>query len=79
MKLPAVKVSVRVKANAKENKVEETGRNQFSVRVKAAAKEGKANKELIEVLAEHFKVPKSCVTIITGLKSNRKIVEINTG
>jgi hypothetical protein len=73
-----MKVSVKVKANAKENKVEETGRNQFSVWVKAPAKEGKANKEVIEVLAEHFKVPKSCVTIVTGLKSNRKIVSIES-
>jgi hypothetical protein len=74
-----MKISIRVKPNAKENKVEKTGRNQFSVWVKAAAKEGKANKEVIEVLAEHFKVPKSCISIITGLTSKRKIVEIDTG
>ena len=74
-----MKVSVKVKASAKENKVEEVGKNQFLVKVKAPAKEGKANKEVIEVLAQHFKVPKSCVTIIAGLKSNRKIVKIETG
>jgi uncharacterized protein (TIGR00251 family) len=73
-----MRISIKVKANAKENKVEETGNRQFLVRVKAPAKEGKANKEVIEVLAEHFKVPKSCVTIITGLKSNRKIVSIES-
>jgi uncharacterized protein (TIGR00251 family) len=73
-----MKISIRVKPSAKEKKVEEIGRNQFLVKVKAPAKEGKANKELIEVLAEHFKVPKSCVIIITGLKSNRKIVSIES-
>lgn len=73
-----MRISVRVKANAKENEVQETGKNQFLVKVKAPAKEGKANKELIEVLAKHFKVPKSCVTIIAGLKSNRKIVSIES-
>ena len=74
-----MRISIKVKPSAKENKVEETGKNQFLVKVKAPAKEGKANKEVIEVLAKHFKVPKSCVTIITGLKSNRNIVKIETG
>jgi uncharacterized protein (TIGR00251 family) len=73
-----MRISIKVKANAKENRVEEIEKNQFLVKVKAPAKEGKANKEVIAILAEHFKVPKSCVTIITGLKSNRKIVSIES-
>ena len=37
---------------------------------------GKANLELIRKLAKHFNVSSSQVSIISGLKSRRKIVEI---
>jgi len=39
-------------------------------------KKGKANAELIKKLAKHFNVPSSHVSIISGMKSRRKIVEI---
>ena len=37
---------------------------------------GKANRELIEKLARYFKVSSSRVRIISGLRSRRKVVEI---
>jgi len=37
---------------------------------------GRANLELIEVLAEHFGVPKSSVHILRGARSRRKLVEV---
>jgi len=37
---------------------------------------GKANTELVKKLAKHFDVPSSQVRIVFGLKSRRKIVEI---
>jgi len=48
----------------------------YVVRVKAVPKEGKANEAVIELVARHFKVPKSVVTIVTGLTSRNKIIEI---
>ncbi len=71
-----MKILIKVKPNAKENKVEGISKNQFLVKVKAPPKEDKANKELIETLAEYFKVPKSQISILTGLKSKQKIVNI---
>lgn len=71
-----MKILIKVKPNAKENKVEGIGKNQFLVKVKAPPKEDKANKEVIETLAEYFKVPKSQISILTGLKSKQKIVNI---
>lgn len=71
-----MKVSIKVKPNAKENRVEEIGENQFLVKVKAPPKENRANQEVIETLAEYFEVPKSRVSILTGLKSSQKIVKI---
>ncbi|MHA1783578.1 MAG: DUF167 domain-containing protein [Candidatus Helarchaeota archaeon] len=37
---------------------------------------GAANKELIKILAKHFNVSKSKVTIIKGIKSKDKLVKI---
>ncbi len=37
---------------------------------------GKANRELIRKLAKHFEVSTSQVKIVSGLRSRRKIVEI---
>lgn len=71
-----MKISIKVKPNAGESRVEKAAEGQFVVKVKAPAKEGKANKEAIKALAEYFSVPKSAVCIKSGLKSKQKIVEI---
>ena len=71
-----MKISVRVKPNSKENKVEKVGEVRFLVKVKAPARENKANKEAIEALAEYFNAPKSTIYIKAGLKAKQKIVEI---
>lgn len=71
-----MRVSVRVKPGARESVVEKTTEGDFLVRVKAPAKENKANREVIETLAGYFGVPKSQVSIITGLTSSRKIIEV---
>lgn len=71
-----MRISVRVKPNSKENRVEGTGPNEFLVMVKAPPKEGKANQELIECLAKHFGVAKGRICIVSGLKSKHKILNI---
>lgn len=71
-----MKIFVRVKPHSRECGVEKTGPNQFQVRVKAPPREGKANQAVIETLALYFGVPKSRVMILSGLKSNQKIVNI---
>ena len=68
-------INVKVISNAKENEVSEE-RNRFIVHVTAPAIGGKANRALIEVLAEYFKVKKRDIRIIRGEKSREKIVEI---
>jgi uncharacterized protein (TIGR00251 family) len=49
---------------------------EYTVRLHAKAEGGKANKELAEVLAKHFKVPKSAVEILRGETARVKLVEI---
>jgi len=48
----------------------------MKLKVAAPPVEGKANREVIEFLANHFKVAKSKVRIISGEKSRNKIIEI---
>lgn len=74
-----MKIAIRVKPNAKAHAVEEIGENQYLVKVKAPPKENKANREVIETLAEYFDVPKSRVSILTGLKSSQKVVKVERG
>jgi uncharacterized protein (TIGR00251 family) len=74
-----VKIAIRVKPNAKAHAVEEIGENQYLVKVKAPPKENKANREVIETLAEYFDIPKSRISIVTGLKSSQKVVKIENG
>lgn len=71
-----MKISVKVKIKAKEEKVRPLGKNNFAVFVKALPIEGRANEAIIKLLAEYFKVPKSSVGIVSGHKSKNKIVEI---
>ncbi len=70
-----MKISVRVKPNMREEKVEKGG-DIFTVSVKEPAKEGKANKAVIELLSEYFNVPKSKIIILSGVKSRHKTIEI---
>ena len=70
-----MKISVRVKPNMNEERiVKEEGF--YTVFVKEPARENKANRAVIELLSEYFKVPKSQVFILSGLRSKQKIIEI---
>ena len=48
----------------------------YRVHITAAPVDGAANVAVIKMLAEHFGVPKSQITIIRGETSRDKIVEI---
>ncbi len=71
-----MKISIRVKPNSKENQVEETGPNELLVRVKAPPQENKANQEVVKILSKYFQVPRSRISIVSGLQSKQKIVKI---
>ncbi len=73
-----MKISVRVKPNARKNEVRELEKNSYLVSVAAPPVEGKANEKIIEVLAEYFGKPKRCFSIIGGETSKQKIIEVVT-
>ena len=73
-----MKVTIKVKTNAKKNAVVQEADGVLRVLVKAPPQEGRANEAVIVVLAEYFAVPKSHVTIVGGFKSKTKVVRIGT-
>lgn len=66
---------VKVLPKSSKEKVEEFDRF-YKVWLKTAPEKGKANIKLIKLLADYFKVKKSAVTIISGTKMRKKLVEI---
>lgn len=80
-----MKIFVKVKLKAHEEKVKianpelfENNENHFEVFVKEPPLEGRANKRVIELIAEYFKIAPSQIKIIQGFKSREKILEINS-
>jgi len=74
--LDDMKIIVTVKPNAKEEKTVPQPDGSFVVSLKAPSREGKANARLPKVLSAHFDVAPSCVRIISGASSRKKIIEI---
>ena len=77
------RIFVKAKAGAKESKVipppltlikEE--QEWYTVLVKEQPIEGRANEAITKLLAEHFKVSRSQVRLISGATSKRKVFEV---
>lgn len=71
-----MRIYVTASPRSSRNKVEKIGDSEYKVYMTTAPVEGKANKQLIDLLADHFKVAKSCVTIVGGKSTKRKMVDI---
>ena len=71
-----MKISVKVKPNAKMEKVEKLSETEFTASVKASPQDGKANLALIALLADYFHVPKKRISLLRGASSKQKWLEI---
>ncbi len=71
-----MKITVKVKPNAKKNEVKKIDENRYEIRVTVVPEKGKANKKVIELLSKELKVPKSKIKLIKGETSKEKIFEI---
>ncbi len=71
-----MKISVTVKPNSKKEGVVVSEVGVYTVRVSAPPVDGKANARVIELVARHFGVPKSRVSIARGTLGKKKIIEI---
>ena len=71
-----MRISVTVKPNSKEAKIERISENEFIVRVKAPPKEGRANNAVVGAMSEYLGIPKSRISIRMGSKGKNKVLEI---
>jgi hypothetical protein len=71
-----MKIFVKVKPKAKEQKVEKVNDINFKVLVKEPPEKGKANRAVIRALADYFNSSQSNIKIISGSNSKLKIIEI---
>jgi uncharacterized protein len=72
-------MTVRVKVIPRSARTEMAGEladGTLKVRIAAAPERGRANDALVAFLAEHYKVPRSAVTIASGHAAALKLVRI---
>lgn len=69
------RILVKVKTNSSQEKIVKIGEDNYVVYLRAKPHDGEANKVLIERLADYFKVAKTSIRIVCGIKSHDKVVE----
>ncbi len=68
-------LEIRVVTNSATESIEEKD-GVLKVKVRAKPVGGEANKAVLNLLAQHFNVSRNKISIISGLKSRKKVVEI---
>ena len=71
-----MKIRCRIKPNDKHDESVDLVDGEYVVRVKAPAQEGRANEAARRVLAKHFGVAPTQVTLVGGHTSKHKTFEI---
>lgn len=71
-----MKIYVKTKPNAKEEKVEKISDTDFVVGVREAPIKGRANRAVVKALANYFSISSSQIQILAGHTSKQKIIEI---
>ncbi len=67
---------INVKPNSKKVTIEEDGKF-LTMHLLSKPTKNKANKELINILRKKFNIASNQVQIVSGLKSNNKIIKLN--
>ncbi len=70
MRMDVEECRVYVTPNAKQPRVVKVSEDYLEIWVDERAVAGRADKRLLEILAEHFKTPKSKITILKGTKQD---------
>ncbi len=76
--MPNKLISIKVKTGAKQSAVKENEDGSLKVSVTAKPVKGAANDELLKILAYYLKIPRSNISIKSGLTSKNKIVSLET-
>jgi len=69
------RVSIKVIPKSGRSELKMMG-NSYKAWLKSAPADGQANEELVRMLADKLRIPKSSVEIVSGFSSRNKIVDI---
>ena len=69
-------INIKVNPNSSKKEIIKIDESNFRIKVMNPPVNGRANKELIELLADYFKITKNQIEIKRGLTGNYKIVKI---
>lgn len=77
----SVVIHVRLTPKAASNAVDgigeaADGRRHLKLRVRAVPEKGRANESMIALLAAHFGIPKTAITIVAGASARLKTVRL---
>ena len=73
----AMILRIKVKPNARASRLTPEPDGSWRAQLRSPPVDGKANVELVALVAEHFRCPKSAVTIKSGLSGRSKIVRVD--
>ena len=73
-----MKIKVIVKTGSEKNSISQES-NIYTVRLRSKPIKNTANIELLNLLSKYFDIPKTSITILKGLKSRHKLIEIGNG
>lgn len=76
MRVAPVRVNLRVSPGKSRSEVVGRHGDGWKVRVAAAPERGRANAAIVRLLAERLGVPRDAVSVVSGLGSRDKVVEI---
>ena len=71
-----MRIYIKVSPRSSKNEVQKISEGEYKVKLTAAPVDNQANEMLIRVLAQHFDVPKSSLTIVAGKTAKIKIIDI---
>ena len=69
-----MKYIIKVKPGSSQEKIIETVPGELTVYLRAKAHDGEANEALVKLLSNYYKVPKTTIKIVRGVKSKNKTI-----
>jgi len=70
-------IHVKVKAGARKESFSQKSEDHYEISVKEKAERNQANARVIELVAEHFKIPISKVRITNGHRHPSKLILVD--
>ncbi len=73
-----VRITIRAKPRSSQSRLTLLPDGTYTAHLQAGPVDGAANDELVRLVAKHFAVPRSAVTIATGATGRTKFVDVAT-